>query len=477
MKSTLSPSEAQQNSVSGSRSRRQFLQTVAAASVASVVLPKSLGAVSGPKPLRKKQSVRHQETDRLRFATIGLRNQGWAITRKALPLADCVALADVDQGILGTTADKVEKQQEQRPDTCEDYRRILERDDIHAVLIATPDHWHTKIAVEAMLANKDVYCEKPLTLTIDEGKLIEKVVRQTGRVFQVGTQQRTESDQRFLKAIALLRDGRIGQLQRVTCGIGGMEPSPQIPVAEVPAGLNWDMWQGPALSTDYRALPEMREGYGGGVPKFSNCHYAFRNWHQYSGGKLTDWGAHHVDIACWAMGGTGPSRIVPEEYNLPVAYKDGYPVKEDQYNVATQFKILAMMPDDIELMITSEGDNGILFEGSEGRFFVNRGKLTGKPVELLEENPLAEDAIEKVYGGPVSSNHMANFVEAIQARQQPISDVHSHNRMLEICHLSNIAMRLGRELKWDSQRREIIGDAQANTFLSREPRQGYEIEM
>jgi predicted dehydrogenase len=412
------------------------------------------------------------------FATIGLRNQGWTITNKSFDFADFAALVDVDSKVLGDNIEKAEKRQGKKPESYKDYRKVLDRKDVDAVMIATPDHWHTKIAVEAMLAGKDVYCEKPLTLTIDEGKLIEKFVRQTGRVFQVGTMQRTENEQRFLKAIALIRDGRIGTVKRVTCGIDGMEPSPVIPKVAVPEQLDWDLWLGPAPKVAYRALPEERKGYGGGVPLYSNCHYSFRNWHEYSGGRLTDWGAHHVDIACWALGATetGPSKITPVEYKLPVAYKDGNPTVDDQYNVATQFTIRVAMPNDVEMIIKSEGDNGILFEGTEGRFFVNRGKLTGKPVEDLKDKPLPEDAVEKVYGGPVSKNHTANFIDGMKARKQPISDVWSHNRMLEICHLSNIAMRLGRELNWDPVNREITGDAQANTFLARESRKGFEID-
>jgi predicted dehydrogenase len=381
--------------------------------------------------------------------------------------------------VLEENVAKVEKEQGKKPEAYKDYRSILDRKDIDAVMIATPDHWHTKIAVEAMLAGKDVYCEKPLTLTIAEGMLIEKIVKQTGRVFQVGTMQRTEIDQRFLKAIALVRDGRIGTVKKVTCGIDRMEASPVIPAIDAPEQMDWDLWLGPAPKVPYRALPELRNGYGGGVPLYSNCHYSFRNWHEYSGGKLTDWGAHHVDIACWALGATetGPSKVAPGEYKLPVEYKEGWPVVDDQYNAATQFTIHVAMPNDVELIITSEGDNGILFEGTEGRFFVNRGKLAGKPVEDLKDNPLPEGAIEKVYGGKVSANHTANFIEGMKARKQPISDVWSHNRMLEICHLSNIAMRLGRELKWDPIKREIIGDKQANSFLARESRKGFEINM
>jgi len=448
-------------------SRRQFLQGVAAAGAAGVLMPSTQRAFAVQSP-----------NERPTFATIGLRNQGWAITNKSFKFADFAALADVDANVLADNVRKVEARQGMKPAAYQDYRQVLERNDIDAVMIATPDHWHTKVAVEAMRAGKDVYCEKPLTLTIDEGKLIEKVVQETGRVFQVGTMQRTESGQRFLQAIAVIRDGRIGTVKKITCGINGMQASPVIPETPVPAGLDWDFWLGPAPQVPYRALPEMRTGYGGGVPLYSNCHYAFRNWHEYSGGKLTDWGAHHVDIACWAIGAgdTGPSKVTPLEFTLPVEYQDGYPTVGNQYNAATDFRIRAEMPGDVEMIITSEGDNGILFEGTQGRIFVNRGKITGKPIEDLQARPLPDGAIEAVYGGKVSENHTANFIEAMQSRKQPISDVWSHNRMLEICHLSNIAMRLGRELQWDPTQREIVGDAQANAFLSREYRQGFEIE-
>ena len=448
--------------------RRRFLQGMAAAGAATIILPSANRALGY-------QSA----NDRPVFATIGLRNQGWCITGKSTPYADFAALADIDSKVLGTNVENVVKRQGKKPDAYKDYRKVLDRKDLDAVMIATPDHWHTKIAVEAMYAGKDVYCEKPLTLTIAEGKLIEKVVKETGRVFQVGTMQRTECGHLFLTAIAMIQDGRIGTVKKVTCGINAMESSPVIPVAPVPEELDWEFWLGPAPKVDYRALPEMRTGYGGGVPLYSNAHYSFRNWHEYSGGKLTDWGAHHVDIACWAIGAsdTGPSKVTPVEYELADEYKDGYPVHNDRYNVATTFKLRADMPNDVEMIITSEGDNGILFEGTEGRFFVNRGKLAGKPFEDLKDNPLPEGALEKVYGGPLRGNHTENFIDSMKSRKQPISDVWSHNRMLEICHLSNIAMRLGRELNWDPAKREIVGDDQANSFLARENRKGYEINM
>jgi predicted dehydrogenase len=478
--------------------RRKFLQAAGSAAAATLLPCSILKADDASLP-----------KDGPRFGVIGLRNQGWFITKQAIDAgANIVALADIDATILAEITDRLvtgrdpiaeekrkiaaeEAKKEgkpfdetdfkkhiiKKPDTYKDYRKILERDDIDAVMIATPDHWHAKIAIEAMLAGKHVYCEKPLTHTIAEGKLIEKVVAQTGRIFQVGTMQR--SSPLFLKAVALVRSGRIGKIQKVTCGLNSFSPSPELPIADVPKGLDWDFWLGPAPKVPYRALPEMREGYGSGVPLYSNGHYSFRNWHEYSGGRMTDWGAHHVDIANWAIGAseTGPSKITPINFKLACEHKDGIPVVDNRYNSVTEFNVKVDMPDDVEMLITSDGDNGILFEGSEGRFFVNRGKITGKPVEDLAENPLPEDALEQVYGGPLNENHALNFINAVNANKNPISDVWSHNRMLEICHLANIAMRLDRPLAWDPVKREIVGDDQASGFLSREYRSGYEIEM
>ncbi|MFO1021024.1 MAG: Gfo/Idh/MocA family oxidoreductase [Planctomycetales bacterium] len=222
----------------------------------------------------------------------------------------------------------------------EDYRKILDRKDINVVTIVTPDHWHSKIAIEAMQAGKDVYCEKPLTLTIDEGKQIVKVLKETGRVFQVGTQQRSEMGLNFLKAIALIRDGRIGKVVRATCGIGGAPSSAKLPKVDVPKNLNWDMWLGQAPLTDYISGPAKKKGY----PE-SRCHYEFRWWYEYSGGKMTDWGAHHVDIAQWGMemDNSGPLTVEGTATH-PVPLKDGMPTESDRYNTATEFSSPASSP-------------------------------------------------------------------------------------------------------------------------------------
>lgn len=449
-------------------SRRSFLKATSAVACTGFFV----GTSSSSRAL-------YSPNERPVFATIGLRNQGWTITDKSTKYADFAAFADVDANVLGSINERLKNKTGKAADGYKDYRKILDRNDIDSVMIATPDHWHTKITVEAMLAGKDVYCEKPLTLTIDEGKLIEKMVEQTGRICQVGTMQRTEFDNRFLTAIAIVRSGRLGEIKKVTCGINGATDSPEIPAIDVPEGLDWDTWLGPAPFVPYRALPEIRQGYGGGVPLFTNCHYSWRNWYEYSGGQMNDWGAHHVDIATWALGAseTGPNKVTPVSFSLPVDYENGYPKVSNRYNTPTRFEILANMPGDIPMVITSEGDNGILFEGTQGRIFVNRGRLTGKPVEELESNPLPEGMIDEIYGGPVSENHTDNFIESMRSRKQPISDVWSHNRMLETCHLANIAIRLGRELTWDPVKREIVGDEQANSFLQRESRKGFEINM
>ena len=362
----------------------------------------------------------------------------------------------------------------------EDYTDLLSRDDIDAIHIATPDHWHTKPLVEAMLAGKDVYCEKPLTLTIDEGKLIRKIQQQTGRVVQVGTQQRSTFN-RFVKAMAIVAEGRLGKIERVTATIGGAPQCPSIPVVDVPKELNWDRWLGPAPAVDYRYRPNP-DGKGRGN---TNCHYEFRWWYEYSGGKLTDWGAHHVDIANWALKlngqKAGPIGIKGDATH-PVPFKDGHATENDRYNTATQFSFSVAYPDGAEMLINSSGRNGVLIEGDKGRIFVSRGALTGKPVEDLENNPLPEDAISKVYKGlPMEGNersaHWANFLHCVRTNQEPISDVHSHMQMLNVCHLAGISARLGRDLKWDDSVEQIVGDDQANAFLGRYYRSGYEIEM
>ncbi|EAQ80288.1 Gfo/Idh/MocA family protein [Blastopirellula marina] len=458
--------------------RRQFLKTGAIAA-AGVAVPYYFAGANAQADEPKNESA----NDRLTIGCIGTGSRWGAVGPNAMKLGDVAIVCDVDanhaeQGRKRCEDANKQKGRERKVDVVEDYRKVLDRKDIDIVTIVTPDHWHSKIAIEAMKAGKDVYCEKPLTLTIDEGKKICKVAKETGRVFQVGTQQRSEMGQLFLKAVALINQGRIGDIQKIHVAIGGAPDSGPIPVAEVPKQLNWEMWLGQAPLVDYRF-----KGKGNGN---SRCHYEFRWWYEYSGGKMTDWGAHHIDIAQWGLDQQnvgGPVSLEPIMVQFPTPFQDGMPTQDDRYNTATKFHVRAMYPGDIEVNIRDECNelgfgNGILFEGTKGRFMVNRGKLVGGPVEELKDNPLPADAIQKIYKGmtPASGNaHMANFFECVKLRKDPISDVYSHHRAMTTCHLANIALRLDRTVKWDEKSEQIVGDDDANRWLSREARKGYEV--
>ena len=386
---------------------------------------------------------------------------------------DVIAVCDVDAIRLEKAKEIVRDWHDKVPAAVSDYRKIIEDPKVDVVHISTPDHWHAKIAIEAMLAGKDVYCEKPMTLTIEEGQLVCKVCKSTGAIFQVGTQQR--STRQFVKAIAMIRDGRLGDLTNVQCGLGGAPTSPELPDAKPPKHLDWNSWLGPAGVVAYHFKP----GASNIIKNWSRCHYEFRWWYEYSGGKLTDWGAHHVDIATWGMDktDTGPVSINPSLAEHPVEFKDGFPTVRNRYNTATKFNIKATYADGVELTMRHDADNGILFEGTKGRIFVNRGKLVGKPVEDLKENPLTEGLMEKTYKDRKLTNHVANFFESVVSRNEPISDVFSHHRALTTCHLAGIAARLGEKIIWDPIKERVVGNRLAQSLVAREKRKRFEIEI
>jgi predicted dehydrogenase len=450
-------------------SRRKFLGQTAGGVGAALATPYFLTA------------ARAQEaaaSDRPVIALIGCGGQGVWDMRGALPFGDVAALCDVDsEHAAGAVQYAQNGDAGRKIDVYDDYRRVIERPDIDAVIVGTPDHWHTKIAIEAMQNGKHVYCEKPLTLTIAEGQMICEAVKKYGRIFQVGTQQRSDFDQLFLTATALVREGRLGKVNKVTCAIGAGPTSPAVPVADPPPNLNWDMWLGQAPMVDFR-IQAGRGPDGRELPYHSRCHYEFRWWYEYSGGKLTDWGAHHVDIATWALGlsETGPSKLRVVQRKLPVPFEKGWPTQDDRYNTAQEFEVVASFPD-VEMTIIHDTDdgNGILFEGDKGRIHVNRERIKGRPFEELRDNPLPDDALAKVYKGREPMGHMENFFDCITSGKEPISDVCSHHRALSTCHLANIALRLDREIAWDPVGEKVVGDDEAQSFTSRTPRKGYEI--
>lgn len=432
--------------------RRGFLKTSAAALSAGVMTPYVFTADA------EERSKPRSKNDRLRIGAIGMRYQGSVIAKKALAHGDVVAICDVDREI----AEKAKADFGGKADLYDDHRKMFDRKDLDVITIGTPDHWHTAIVIDACRSGRDVYCEKPLTLTIDEGKRMCRVVKETGRVLQVGSWQR--SDHRFRLAVEMVRAGRIGKLRQVTVVLGKNKTGGPFKVETPPPQLNWDRWQGQTP-----AVPYIKE----------RCHYTFRWWYEYSGGQMTDWGAHHLDIAQW---GIGAERTGPVE----IEGKARFPSVPNGYNVALDFEARYRFANGVTLTVLDHGRNGVMFTGSEGRIFVNRGTISGKPVEDLDDKPLPREEF-KLYAhdnldrparkGKLDAiiNHMGNFFDCIKTRHAPLSDVASQHRSVSTCHLGNIAMRLGRKLTWDPEKELFVGDDEANAWLTRTQRKPYEI--
>lgn len=450
--------------------RRDALRGLAAGTALPLLNSPSLWAADPPAP----------EKQDLKIAAIGVGGsrgkyrQGTSIARAASRFGTMVACCDVDD----FHANEFNGLFEGKLKTYRDYRKLFENEKVDVVTIGTPDHWHTAIAIEAMRNGCDVYCEKPLTLTIDEGKLIRQVVQETGAVFQVGTQQRSSNDNQFLKAVVMAQSGRLGKNLKAYVGIGGGPSGGPFQTAAVPSDLDWNMWLGQAPEVEY--TPE-------------RAHAEFRWWLEYSGGKMTDWGAHNIDIAMWALGvdQTGPVEVsgkgtfpqyIPASYD-PWDFFSGKLKLPNGYNTAVNFEIDFRFDNGttINVQPNAKGDNGngILLEGDEGRIFVNRGKLAGKPIEEMSQadQEWLDAEVIKLYGGKQPGNHMGNFFECIADRSRPISDVWSHHRIMTCCHMCNITLLLGRPLQWDPEKEEFIGDEQANRLLTRPQRKGFEIKV
>ncbi|HSG70304.1 MAG TPA: gfo/Idh/MocA family oxidoreductase, partial [Planctomycetaceae bacterium] len=300
---------------------------------------------------------------------------------------------------------------------------------------------------------------------LEENQLIRKACQKySDRVFLVGTQQRSDRG-RFLRAVNMVQKGLLGDIKNITVGINGSPTGGPFPVAEVPQELDWNFWLGQAPQVDYRQ---------------KRCHYEFRWWYEYSGGKFTDWGAHHVDIATWAIGhhkaSMGPVEIDGRGCEHPVPFKDGYPTVDDSYNTSHKFSVKCKFENGTVMDITSEGDNGILFEGTKGHMFVNRGKITGQPIdENWDKDHYTEEDVTALYNGKQFEGHKNNFYRCIAEGGLPVSDVFSHVQAMNTCHLAAIAARLDRVIKWDPREEKIVDDDQAAAFFSREQRKGFEI--
>jgi predicted dehydrogenase len=436
--------------------RRRFLQTTG-----------SVGAVATSLcffPWTEKAFANQSKNDRPLVGGIGLGGMGSGDCHDHAQYGDIVAVADVDQN----HADRARLDEnigKGKADAYTDYRQLLDRTDIDVVSIATPDHWHVKIAIEALMAGKHVFCQKPLTLTLEENQLIRNACKKyPDQVFFIGTQQRSDRD-RFLRAVNMVQKGLLGDIQKITVGIDGGSQGGPFQKSQPPAGLNWDAWLGQAPLVDY--IPE-------------RCHGNFRWWYEYSGGKFTDWGAHHVDIAQWAIGedqeGTGPIEIDGTDSKHPVPFKDGFPTVDDHFNTAHDYAVVCKFPNGIEMTITSRGDNGILFDGSKGRMFVSRGKITGAPIEQNWDKDQFDDSdLRRLFKEKPGEGHKSNFYRCIREGGLPVSDVYSHVQTMNTCHLAAIAARVGRPIKWDPKAETIVGDEVAASLFARKPREGYEI--
>lgn len=391
--------------------------------------------------------------DQPALALVGCGGMGRGDAKNASRFARIVAICDVDEKNLAEAKKMFPEAKEYR-----DFRAVMTQESIDGVICGTVDHWHTLVSIAALRSGKDVYCEKPLTLTIDEGKRLTQAARETGRILQTGSQQR--SDAKFHLACELVRNGRIGKIKHVHVWLpSGQRGGPFAP-SPVPAGLDWDLWLGQTPKVDY-----VKE----------RCHGSFRYWWEYSGGTMTDWGAHHNDIALWGLGfersgpvsieGKALGEMIPggytaySDYEVLYTYASGVTHSCRSTNADTWYGAVA----------NKEGQrHGVKFEGSDGWIWVTRGALEASQPELLS-TPLDSKAAP-LYE---SRDHMGNFIDSMRSRKQPICDAEIGHRSASVCHLGVIAMRLGRKLRWDPVSEKFENDAEANRWVAREMRKGF----
>jgi len=436
-------------------SRRSFLKSCATTAAATGV---PLWFLERDLALAATAAEPRSPNDRPGIALVGCGGQGSGDAQNASRFGDIVAVCDVDQGHVERAAKRFTKDGK-TPAKDDDFRKTMERKDVQIIVNGTPDHWHTLINLAAAKAKKDIYSEKPLTLTVDEGRKMVKAVRANQVVLQTGTQQR--SDRNFRLACELVRNQRIGKLKQIVVWLpAGLRAGP-FATSPVPDGLNWDYWQGQAPKVEY-----VKE----------RCHTYFRYWLEYSGGTITDWGAHHNDIAFWATGAKGPDEIEAKALVQPIP--GGYTAfseYEIQFTYASGVKHFIKTTKDDNIfggVVNPQGQrNGIKFEGTDGWIWVRRGAIEASKEEILTTPLTAKD--ERLY---VSQDHMGNFFECVRSRKDPICDVETGHRSATECHLAQIALRLGRKLQWNVEREEFTGDGakEAQVWVAREMRKPYD---
>jgi predicted dehydrogenase len=420
----------------GRLNRRQFMGSlaVAGAGFPSIVPSSVLGSDRGTAP-----------GDRIGLGFIGMGKQGAFLLRSFMREADAQVLAVCDVDSIKREharklaeefyADRAGSGQHRGITAFHDFRELLQRPGIDAVVIATPDHWHAIPAIEAAKAGKDIYCEKPLANSIGESRGMAEAARRYGRVFQTGSMQR--SDERFRFACELVRNGYIGRIKKVTVNVGGPPTEAHaLPAEPLPDHLDWDFWVGPAPWRPYTPVlaPPMEEtGWA-----------RWRYYWDFGGGGMTDWGAHHFDIAQWGLGmdAGGPVEILPPDDK--------------------EVRVLTYRYSNGVVMTREGGVNGILFSGSEGEVEVNRGYLKTRPEKLASGRLRPDDT--HLYR---SGNHLTDWLKCIRTRSKPICDVEIGCRSVTVCHLGNIAYILERPLRWDPATERFQDDEAANRLIGR----------
>jgi predicted dehydrogenase len=414
-------------------SRRDFLKTTATGAVAAgtlfaapmIVPARAFGA-----------------NERIVTGHIGVGNQGGGLLGNFLSRAAAqpAAVAEVDSDRAAKAAKKIED----KGNPCEvftDYRKLLDRRDIDAVVIATPDHWHALTTIDACDAGKHVYCEKPLSLTIAEGRAMVDAARRNERTVQTGSQQRSASE--FRRACEYVRNGRLGEIKEVLVGIPTPNhPGELGPDTAPPSNLDYDLWLGPAPEKPYNE---------------KRVHYNFRFWWDYSGGQMTNFGAHHLDIAQWALGrdDSGPVAIEGQGTFHPQGW----------HEVTETCRVTYTYDDGVKVVLgqkQSDIPSGCTFVGSEGRLYVNRGKISSDPAAILIEQLSGRD--ERLYE---SKNHYQNFLDCIASGEKPICDVEIGHRSATVCHLGNIAIRTGERLEWDPVKEQITNSSEAQAMTTK----------
>jgi predicted dehydrogenase len=418
--------------------RRKFLAQ--SGTLATGSLAAGVGLTPGLPTIFAANSASAAESDapseQIRIGCIGVGNQGRG--NMGHFLKNVVAVCEVDKTRLGEAREKVESASKKSCAAYGDYRQLLDDKNVDAVVVTTPDHWHALITIDACAAGKDVYCEKPLTLTIAEGQAMVRAARKYKRIVQTGSQQR--SDDRFRLASELVRNGRLGKVHTIKVGIPKVNFSePAVADSDPPATLDYDFWLGPAPLKPYNE---------------KHVHYLFRFFWDYSGGQLTNFGAHHLDIVQWALGTdqSGPVSIAAQARYHPQAW----------FEVPEWFAITYKYADGPTVLCGQDYPGGVTFEGDKGKLFVDRGKIESNPAELAKE--ILTEADVRLY---VSKNHHKNWLDCIKSRKSPICDVEIGHRSASVCHLGNIAVRSGRAITWDPAQEQIVGDQEAAAMVSR----------